>query len=448
MNDQAAYIKSPTDIRSLVFLGIAAVAAGALTGVIGAAFRQGLVWLDEHRLASIENLSQWPAVGWIVPVIASGLAVAIARYLVTLGPEAGGSGVQYVEASVRKQIVPSRFRTIPIKFFGGLLAIGSGLALGREGPTVQMGATIGSEVADKMRLTEDDQLTMQASAAGAGLAVAFNAPLGGSVFVLEELTKSIRLRLAIVTLLAAGTAVAVMRLIIGNNPDYSVGPNLDYAPWQLVLFFVFGLLAGLLSTYYNKTVIACIAIFDHFRSIPILVRAAIVGAAVGLLCWFAPTMAGGGDNITQNILYGTYPVLLLVGILILRWFLGSVSYSVGAPGGLFAPLLVLGAAAGAIFGGALAQLFPDAGINPVSFALVGMSSFFVGVVRTPLTGILLVVEMTAVSSQVIPMMIAAVGVVFVTTLLRSEPIYDTLRHQLIKSRNRHEEINPALGAKD
>lgn len=447
MNDHAAPSKGNSSAKALVLLGIAAIVAGVLTGLIGTAFRQGLVWLDEQRVAGVETLSQWPAVGWLVPVIMGAIAVAIARYLVVLGPEAGGSGVQYVEASVRKQIAPGRFRTIPIKFFGGLLAIGSGLALGREGPTVQMGATIGTEVAEKMNLDEDDQLTMQASVAGAGLAVAFNAPLGGSIFVLEELTKSVRLRLAIVTLLSAGTAVAVMRLIIGNNPDYSVGLNLGYSPWQLILFLGFGLLVGLLAAYYNKTIVACIELFDRFQSIPVLVRAGIVGAIVGLVGWFAPAIVGGGDNITQNILNGTYPLLLLVGILILRWFLGTVSYSVGAPGGLFAPLIVLGAACGALVGGTLSQLFPDAGINTVTFTLVGMSAFFVGVVRTPLTGIVLVVEMTAVTTQVIPMMISAAGVVFATTVLRSEPIYDTLRHKLINSRQRHEEIDPALGAK-
>lgn len=447
MNVHAAPSKGNSSAKALVLLGIAAIVAGVLTGLIGTAFRQGLVWLDEQRVAGVETLSQWPAVGWLVPVIMGAIAVAIARYLVVLGPEAGGSGVQYVEASVRKQIAPGRFRTIPIKFFGGLLAIGSGLALGREGPTVQMGATIGTEVAEKMNLDEDDQLTMQASVAGAGLAVAFNAPLGGSIFVLEELTKSVRLRLAIVTLLSAGTAVAVMRLIIGNNPDYSVGLNLGYSPWQLILFLGFGLLVGLLAAYYNKTIVACIELFDRFQSIPVLVRAGIVGAIVGLVGWFAPAIVGGGDNITQNILNGTYPLLLLVGILILRWFLGTVSYSVGAPGGLFAPLIVLGAACGALVGGTLSQLFPDAGINTVTFTLVGMSAFFVGVVRTPLTGIVLVVEMTAVTTQVIPMMISAAGVVFATTVLRSEPIYDTLRHKLINSRQRHEEIDPALGAK-
>lgn len=448
MNDHAAPSKSNSSAKALVLLGIAAIVAGVLTGLVGTAFRQGLVWLDEQRVAGVETLSQWPAVGWLVPVIMGAIAVAIARYLVVLGPEAGGSGVQYVEASVRKQIAPGRFRTIPIKFFGGLLAIGSGLALGREGPTVQMGATIGTEVAEKMNLDEDDQLTMQASLAGAGLAVAFNAPLGGSIFVLEELTKSVRLRLAVVTLLSAGTAVAVMRLIIGNNPDYSVGLNLGYSPWQLILFLGFGLLVGLLAAYYNKTIVACIELFDRFQSIPVLVRAGIVGAIVGLVGWFAPAIVGGGDNITQNILNGTYPLLLLVGILILRWFLGTVSYSVGAPGGLFAPLIVLGAACGALVGGALSQLFPDAGINTLTFTLVGMSAFFVGVVRTPLTGIVLVVEMTAVTTQVIPMMISAAGVVFATTVLRSEPIYDTLRHKLINSRQRHEEIDPALGAKE
>lgn len=418
--------------RSLIVLGLVAILAGIITGLVGTAFRQSLLFLDEKRIEGVEWLSQWPSFGWIFPVIIAAIGVAIARALVNVVPEASGSGVQFVEASVRKQTVSGRLRIIPVKFFGGLLAIGSGLALGREGPTVQMGAVIGTEVSSKMKLNDDDQLTMQASLAGAGLAVAFNAPFGGSVFVMEELVKSIRLRLAVIALLAAGTAVTVMRLIIGNNPDYTVGPSFDYSWWELGLFMVLGLLTGLFATYYNKTVIWCLKGFNSLTKIPILIRAAIVGGAVGLIGWFAPGMVGGGDNITQRLLVGSFPILVIVGIVVLRWFLGSVSYSVGTPGGLFAPLIVLGAAVGAAFGGIVSNILPsDLGINVTAFTLVGMAAFFTGVVRTPLTGILLVIEMTAVTSLVIPMMIGCVGTIMVTTIMRSEPIYDTLRHMML-----------------
>ena len=417
-----------------------AVVAGALAGVVGAAFRQCLVWVDEFRVDSVHRLHEWPLVGWVVPVAAAAVAVALARFLVTLVPTAAGSGIQHVEACVRSQVEPETAGVIPVKFFGGLLAIGSGLVLGREGPTVQMAAAIGSKTSRALSMSHDDQNVMQASLAGAGLGIAFNAPVAGAVFVVEELTKSTRPRLIVASVLATGSGVAVMRLLLGDLPDFTMPTLAPPTIIGLLAFAGFGAVVGLLGAFYNRLILALIDVFESLRQIPLLVRAAAVGAFVGLIGWFAPNIVGGGDNLTQDLLVGSLPALSVAGLLVLRWILGPLSYSVGAPGGLFAPLLVLGAALGTLFGDALNAVIPTLAPQATACALVGMAVFFTAVVRTPITGILLVVEMTANMSQLIPMMFACGAAVITTTAIGSEPIYDTLRHRMLasdKSRGTH-----------
>lgn len=408
-----------------------AVVAGALAGLIGTAFRQSLILVDEFRVESVQWLHQWPGVGWLIPVVTAAVAVALARWLVGVVPAAGGSGIQRVEASVRSQVSPETSKVIPVKFVGGLLAIGSGLALGREGPTVQMAAAIGSKLSRALKMDREDQNVMQASLAGAGLGVAFNAPLAGAIFVVEELTKSVRTRLVIATLLATTSAAAVMRVLIGDAPDFSVPPLPGYASWSLGLYLVFGAIVGLLGALYNRLVLRLMTVFDGLGRVPLLLRAGAVGAAVGLLGWFLPEIVGGGDNLTAELLIGGLPMLTVAGILVLRWFLGPLSYSVGAPGGLFAPLLVLGAASGTLFGGAIHAVAASWVPDPRTYTLVGMAVFFTGVVRSPITGVVLVAEMTATATQLLPMMVACAAAMVATTMVGSEPIYDTLRHRML-----------------
>ena len=160
---------------------------------------------------------------------------------------------------------------------------------------------------------------------------------------------------------------------------------------------------------------------------PVELRAGLIGAAVGMLAWFAPDLVGGGDPITQRTLVGADTLGLLPLVFLLRLGLGAISYAAGTPGGLFAPMLVLGAQLGLFFGQLCQLVFPDLNIQPEGFAVVGMAAFFTGVVRAPLTGIVLVVEMTANVTMLLPMLGACFMAMLVPTLLRDAPIYDSLR---------------------
>ena len=252
-------------------------------------------------------------------------------------PQAAGSGIPHVEAVLRGELRPVSFRVIPVKFFGGLLAIGSGLALGREGPTVQMGASLAYLVGKLFGRSWPDCRVLFAAGAGAGLGTAFNAPIAGAVFVLEELVQRFERRIAIAALGASATAIGVARLLIGDAPDFTVS-GLAYGDAQTrPLYFVFGAFAGLLAVAYNRLLLATRAAAGRLIFAHVDLRAALVGAAVGALGWFAPGLIGGGDAITQGVLTGSAPLAALPAAFLIRFALGPVSYAAGTPGGLFAP---------------------------------------------------------------------------------------------------------------
>jgi CIC family chloride channel protein len=193
------------------------------------------------------------------------------------------------------------------------------------------------------------------------------------------------------------------------------------------LYFVFGAFAGLLAIGYNRALLATIAAADQLNRAPIELRAALVGAAVGILAWIAPDLVGGGDAITQRILAGGVPAAAIPAAFLVRFALGAVSYAAATPGGLFAPMLVLGAQFGFLCGGMCQSLLPGLHADPEGFAVVGMAAFFTGVVRAPVTGIVLVTEMTASVSMLLPMLCACAVAMLVPTLLNDPPIYESLR---------------------
>ena len=420
-------------VQGLIRLALVALCAGAVTGVAGALFRLTLTWADRTRLEVLAYSHQYPYLGWLIPVIAAAVCVAIARFLVRLEPLASGSGVQHVEAVMRGEAQPAPRGVVPVKFVGGVLAIGAGMVLGREGPTVQMGSVIGSSFGRWLGLHEDDIPSLQAATAGAGLAVAFTAPLGGAIFVFEEVARAFRMRLALMTLVACGTAMAVAQLILGSPREFHVTPPTVPAIWTLVPYIGLGLLLGALSVAYNWLVVKGLDLFNYYTRIPVELRAALIGALIGAIGWMEPRLIGGGDDLNQQVLTGGLSLSTLAILFILRWFLGPVSYSAGTPGGLFAPLLVVGALFGALYAGILQVWLPAPGLDPTAFAIVGMAAFFVGVVRAPFTGIVLVVEMTATTTLFVPLLMASFGAMLAATLLRGEPIYDTLRTRMLRS---------------
>lgn len=419
-------------MQGLVLICITAIVAGVVIGVIGGAFRWCLGTADELRVDFSDWAHRLPGPGWLVVIAAAALGATLAALIVRWLPLAAGSGIQHVEAAYRGDAAPPLLGLIPAKFIGGVLAIGSGLVLGREGPTVHMGAAIGAEAARRIRLPDSDVRMLQSALGGAGLAVAFNAPIGGALFTLEEVTRSFRLRTVLATTFATAAAVGCSRLITGNHSDFRVEPLASPAISWLPLFVVFGLLTGLLGVLYNRLVLGLLDKVKGLRRIPTVAKAAGIGALIGVVTFIQPLATGGGDTLTQLILGGNGLALTVIaGLLALRFVAGPISYAAAVPGGLFAPLLAVGTLWGVLFVGGFNAVWPgDHTALAVPMAIVGMAAFFGATVRAPVTAIVLVIEMTATTSAAVPMLAATAASVLVAELLRSPPIYDSLRERM------------------
>ena len=418
-----------------LLIWVTATVAGMVIGFVGGAFRWCLQAADAQRVAFVDWAHRLPGPGWLIPMAAAAAGATLAALIVRWEPMAAGSGVQHVEAVYRGDARLPQLRLLPAKFIGGVLSIGSGLVLGREGPTVHMGAAIGAEAARRVRLPETDVRMMQTAVAGAGLAVAFNAPVGGTLFTLEEVTKSFQVKTALATLFAASAAVGCARLVLGNHPDFYVAPiGAPELKW-LPLFTVFGLLTGWLGVAYNRVVLWFVDHVGAVGRVPAPAKAAVIGAIIGLAMFVYPLSVSGGDPMTQLILGGHHFFLsVVIGYLGVRFIAGPLSYSAAVPGGLFAPLLAVGALWGLLFAGVFNLVWPtDETSLAIPMALVGMTAFFAASVRAPVTGMAIVVEMTATTQVIVPMLAATAVAVLAACLVGSPPIYDSLRERMASS---------------
>lgn len=334
---------------------------------------------------------------------------------------------------MRGDAKPAGLIVLPIKFFGGLLAMVPGMALGREGPTIQMAAVIGTECGKIFGLQKADRTLLYTAVAGCGLSVAFNAPLAGAAFVIEEVAKRITVRRVLACLTAVGTSMAVYRGLFGDQLSFALGEVTQATGAELIFFVALGMLMGLLGVLYNKTILSGLDAYAAIapRTSP-WIKTGVIGSLFGLMAYFHPGFVGSGE-IQVNILlagqYGTYTLLMLLAV---RWVMGPLSYTSGTPGGVFAPLLLVGAVVGALFAQSINLVTVDLGItlNSEAFALVAMAAFFTGVVRAPVTGVLLICEMSGTVALMIPLLLACVGATVVASLLRGDPIYDSLRARM------------------
>ena len=280
--------------------------------------------------------------------------------------------------------------------------------------------------------TWPDCRVLLAAGAGAGLAAAFNAPIAGAVFVLEELVQRFEHRVAIAALAASATGIALARALLGDTSDFHVGLLKLATAEARPLYFGLGCVSGMLAVAYNRALLATTTAAERLDKLRGHLRAGVIGAAVGVLAWFTPALVGGGDAITQRTLLGVETLTLVPLAFLLRFGLGAISYAAGTPGGLFAPLLVLGAQSGLLFGAACRLSLPNLNLQPEGFAVAGMAALFAGVVRAPITGIVLVTEITDSVTMLLPMLGACFTAMLVPTLMREEPIYEALRKHMLR----------------
>lgn len=410
-----------------------AALVGACAGFVALLFRAALTGADAMRNALITRSQKMPVWGWIFPVMFTMLGAVISVAIThRYAPEAGGSGIPHLEAVLHRLRKLEWKRVLPVKFFGGLLAIGSGLALGREGPTVQMGGAIGDAISHWLKVPPRERLTLISAGAGAGLAAAFNAPLSGLVFVLEEVRRDFQPIVFGAAFVAAAIADIIARIGSGQFPVFAV-PNYAIPPLtSLPVFALLGIAAGLLGVLYNRNLLNVIKVYARIPARFVLPVAALTGGVIGLVGWFSPLLIGSGHTLAESALKGDLLLSAIPLFFLIRFFLNAISYGSGAPGGIFAPLLGMGALIGLGIGQTAHIVAPEVVPIPAVFAVVGMAAYFTAIVRAPLTGIMLIVEMTGNYSQMLPLLISCFCAYAVAEFLKDLPIYEALLERDLK----------------
>jgi CIC family chloride channel protein len=361
----------------------------------------------------------------LVGVIGISFALFLVKRFV---PEASGSGVQEIEGAL-DEIRPMRWkRVLPVKFVASLFSLGSGLLLGREGPTIQLGANIGKMIKDIFRQPNNETNPLVSAGAAAGLASAFNAPLAGIIFVIEEMHGHFRYNFFSVAaiMVASGTADFVVRAIVGADPVIKMTFFPSPALSSIWLFIILGFLFSLVGYLFNKLLILSLDFFRDLSRVAMVFSGIVAGLVIAIIGIFSPDMIGGGYNTIRMVLDHSFTLQVLIILFIGRMLLTIFSYGTGVPGGIFAPMLAFGVVFGMLFGSVMQHYFPDLVSHPGVFAVAGMAGIFASTVRAPLTGLVLAIEMTSNYELILPLIITTVTASVVTAQLGNEPIYTTL----------------------
>jgi chloride channel protein, CIC family len=418
---------------------------GLFAGLVAVAFRGALVEADRLRDRLLLYVHAHPFWAFPLPLVLGAVGAAVAVYVVQrFAPETAGSGIPHVKAVLHSMKTKVWQRVLAVKFRGGVTGIGEGLALGREGPTIQMGAAVGQMVSGWFSCTPRERRTLIAAGAGAGLAAAFNAPLAGLVFVLEEVQRDFSPGVFAATLIASVVADITTRVLLDQLPVFNVQtasiPPLTSLPFALLI----GVIAGLLGVAFNRGLLASLGLFERLPRWPVWTGGALVGLGVGAVAIFAPLAVGSGNHLVERMLAGELPLAALGAFFVLRFILTMLSYGCGAPGGIFAPLLVLGAAIGLGIADVAQRFVPEAVAHTPTLAVVGMAAYFTAIVRAPLTGIVLMVEMTGNYSLVLPLVVACLTSYGVADFLGDLPVYEALLERDLLRTQKRPELEGAL----
>jgi len=404
-----------------VFL-VVTLLIGALVGLAVVAF----IVLTERFGARIDAAV---APAWrrlFVPIVGS---LSMGFLLYKYFPDARGSGVPQTKAALFARGGVISLRTVFGKFFCTSATLASGIPLGREGPSVQVGAGIASLLGRWLGLSPEKIKALIPVGAAAAVAAAFNTPLAAVLFALEEVVGDLHAPVLGSVVLASATSWAMLRLLLGNDPLFKVPQYQLVSPAEFLIYGVLGLLGGLLSVAFTKSLLK---LRERFLCLPkktMWFQPAIGGVAVGVMGWFVPQILGVGYSYVGQVLNGGMAIRLMVLLLVLKLFAVVISYASGNAGGIFGPALFLGAMLGGTIGGVAHSYFPGHVANAGAYALVGMGAAFAGIVRAPMTSVVMIFETTRDYAVIVPLMISNLVSFFISSRLQPQPIYEVLAHQ-------------------
>ncbi|MGI6711751.1 MAG: ClC family H(+)/Cl(-) exchange transporter [Bacillota bacterium] len=354
----------------------------------------------------------------------------ILGYIVQTEPLVGGSGIPQIKGQLAGHLFISWKKVIWWKFVGGVLAIGAGLSLGREGPSVQLGGAVGHGLGRLLGRSRVENKYLITCGAGAGLSAAFNAPLAGVIFALEELHKSFFPVVLASAMTASLAANFLSQYFFGQQPVFSF-PSLPALPLKYYgLLILLGIILGVLGLCFQVALLRTQQLYKDYIK-PAKYRPLIPVIIAGVLGFFLPDVLGGGHSLVIKLGNSTIPLLTLLILCVAKFALTMVSYGSGVPGGIFLPLLVIGALIGNIVGLIMANLsfLPQEFVgNLIVFAMAG---YFTAIVKAPITGTVLITEMTGSFSNLFPVSIVCLSAYLITELFRLKPIYDALLEKIL-----------------
>jgi len=404
-----------------VFLVLALV-IGALTGLTVVAFI-----LVTERL----GMRLYPPGGaaWrrvLFPVAGSlGIGYLLYRYF----PNARGSGVPQTKAALFARDGFISLRTLLGKFFCTSATLASGIPLGREGPSVQVGGGIASVLGRFLGLSPEKVKALIPVGAAAAIAAAFNTPLAAVLFSLEEIMGDLNAPVLGSVVLASATSWMVLRLLLGNNPLFKVPRYELVHPVEFAIYAVLGVAGGLVSVAFTQLLLGMRVRFLRLPKSTVWYQPVAGGLLVGLLGWFVPQVLGVGYGYVGEALNGRMALNLMLLLVVLKLATVTTSYSSGNAGGIFGPALFIGAMLGGSLGTVAHRLLPAYTATAGAYALVGMGAVFAGIVRAPMTSVVMIFEMTQDYSVIVPLMIANLVSLFLASRLQREPIYEALAVQ-------------------
>jgi CIC family chloride channel protein len=404
-----------------VFLVLALI-IGALTGLAVVAF----ILLTERLGMRLYPVGSAPWRRLLFPVAGS---LSIGYLLFRYFPDARGSGVPQTKAALFARGGRITLRTVVGKFFCTSATLASGIPLGREGPSVQVGAGIASVLGRHLGLRPEKVQALLPVGAAAAIAAAFNTPLAAVLFSLEEIVGDLHAPVIGAVVLASATSWVVLRLLLGNNPLFKVPQYRLVHPLELAIYAVLGVAGGLVSVTFTRLLLGMRERFLRFPKSTLWFQPLTGGVLVGLMGWFVPQVLGVGYGYVGDVLNGQMAVKLMVLLVVLKLLAVTTSYASGNAGGIFGPALFIGAMLGGAVGTLAHGLLPSYTATPGAYALVGMGAVFAGIVRAPMTSVVMIFEMTQDYAVIVPLMIANLVSLFISSRLQRQPIYDALAVQ-------------------
>lgn len=432
---------------------VVAALVGAAVGVLGSAFHLSVEGLMTGWPAFLRDTLQLSGPGLYVAggLVAAAMTVVALWLVRAFAPEASGSGVPEIEGAMEGLREVRWHRVLPVKFVGGVLSLGSGLVLGREGPTIHIGASVAKAAADLSRLSGTDMRGLLAAGGAAGLAAAFNAPLAAVLFVIEETRRQFPYssRTYIGVVLASLASAIVTEYLTGNVP-YMALPVSQMPYGALPAFIGLGVVLGAVGVAFNRTLVWSL---DHVRRLgqrrSFYIFPAVVGLIVGVLVFALPEATQGGEMLAVRLAQEAPTLGLLAFIVLLRFVMTMASYSTGVAGGIFAPILALATTVGLLYGSALETVVALPADTLTAFAIAAMGGLFAATIGAPLVGMVLVMELTGAYAVLVPVMLTAIFANMVAQWLGGRPIYEILleRTLAIEAEARAAEANAAAAAR-